>query len=313
MPAATTHGEGIFLVLRGEVVRAWEERAAHSERLEALRAAFARAGAPIATSTAIRSSGGPETGMSSSTPSPIFGGEIALECGYSSASIRERIYAKRDPDQTGILLYTAATDSEGTLGGVARLSAPRELERILDAAFRSASAAPLTPCAPSTSPSPPRTPSTPRRVTPVSSPQRPPARTATASSTAACWSSSTRPTEQRCRPSSDPGCAEPVGESTSWPVRQLFESAATAGRSLPPAQAERLGRALSEIATPDEAAPVAYLIPSTSFAAAVEHLLTAWRACFQLSPGFSVGGPVAAAAHAHAVARLDRAGRWSWW
>jgi phosphatidylserine/phosphatidylglycerophosphate/cardiolipin synthase-like enzyme len=95
-----------------------------------------------------------------------------------------------------------------------------------------------------------------------------------------------------------------VGESTSWPARQLFESAATAGRSLPPAQAERLGRALSEVATPDEAAPVAYLIPSTSFAAAVEHLLTAWRACPTVT-GLSVGIAVAAAAHAHALARLS--------
>ena len=95
-----------------------------------------------------------------------------------------------------------------------------------------------------------------------------------------------------------------MGESTSWPARQLFESAATAGRSLPPAQAERLGRALSEVATPDEAAPVAYLIPSTSFAAAVEHLLTAWRACPTVT-GLSVGVAVAAASHAHALARLS--------
>ena len=95
-----------------------------------------------------------------------------------------------------------------------------------------------------------------------------------------------------------------MSESTSWPARQLFESAAAAGRSLPPAQAERLGRALSEVATPDEAAPVAYLIPSTSFAAAAEHLLTAWRACPTVT-GLSVGVAVAAAAHAHALARLN--------
>jgi hypothetical protein len=138
VPAATTHGEGIFLVLRGEVVRAWEERAAQSERLEALRAAFAR------WRTNRNLDGDPEQRWPGDryvllhTLSHLLVREIALECGYSSASIRERIYAKRDPDQVGILLYTAATDSEGTLGGVARLSAPRELERILDAAFQNA-------------------------------------------------------------------------------------------------------------------------------------------------------------------------------
>jgi hypothetical protein len=138
VPAATTHGEGIFLVLRGEVVRAWEERAAQSERLEALRAAFAR------WRTNRNLDGDPEQRWPGDryvllhTLAHLLVREIALECGYSSASIRERIYAKRDPDQAGILLYTAATDSEGTLGGVARLSAPRELERILDAAFQNA-------------------------------------------------------------------------------------------------------------------------------------------------------------------------------
>src|SRR5581483_536990 len=49
---------------------------------------------------------------------------LALECGYSQASIRERLYAlsPEDPDgpMAGVLLYTAAPDSEGTLGGLVR-------------------------------------------------------------------------------------------------------------------------------------------------------------------------------------------------
>jgi hypothetical protein len=45
--------------------------------------------------------------------------ELALDCGYSAASIRERIYADVDGPrpQAGILIYTAAADSDGTLGG----------------------------------------------------------------------------------------------------------------------------------------------------------------------------------------------------
>ena len=53
--------------------------------------------------------------------------ELALECGYSASSIRERIYASA-PDNggmAGVLLYTAAPDSEGTLGGLVRLGEPR--------------------------------------------------------------------------------------------------------------------------------------------------------------------------------------------
>ena len=54
--------------------------------------------------------------------------QLSLECGYSAASLRERIYA-REPGEpggpmAGFLLYTAAPDSEGTLGGLVALGEP---------------------------------------------------------------------------------------------------------------------------------------------------------------------------------------------
>lgn len=65
--------------------------------------------------------------------------ELALECGYSASSIRERIYATRPdgegPDMAGVLLYTAAPDSEGTLGGLVALGEPQRLGRLLDQAL----------------------------------------------------------------------------------------------------------------------------------------------------------------------------------
>lgn len=65
--------------------------------------------------------------------------QFAVECGYTTASIRERIYS-RSPggDQepmAGILLYTAAPDSEGTLGGLVALGEPMTLGRHLDQAL----------------------------------------------------------------------------------------------------------------------------------------------------------------------------------
>lgn len=67
--------------------------------------------------------------------------QLALECGYATASIRERIYC-RDPGEdgeamAGVLLYTAAPDSEGTLGGLVSLGRPETLGRHLDQAFQS--------------------------------------------------------------------------------------------------------------------------------------------------------------------------------
>jgi hypothetical protein len=64
---------------------------------------------------------------------------ITLECGYSHASIRERLYAypPEHPDgpMAGVLLYMAASDSEGTLGGLVALGEPDELGRHLRGAL----------------------------------------------------------------------------------------------------------------------------------------------------------------------------------
>jgi hypothetical protein len=65
--------------------------------------------------------------------------QFAVECGYTAASIRERIYS-RPPGgdlepMAGVLLYTAAPDSEGTLGGLVALGDPKALGRHLDQAL----------------------------------------------------------------------------------------------------------------------------------------------------------------------------------
>jgi hypothetical protein len=63
--------------------------------------------------------------------------ELALECGYNAASIRERIYADTlvGSPQAGILIYTAAADSDGTLGGLVDLGKPENLGRLLEQAL----------------------------------------------------------------------------------------------------------------------------------------------------------------------------------
>lgn len=58
--------------------------------------------------------------------------QLAIECGYSSASITERIYSQNPVDgdpMAGVLIYTSAADSEGTLGGLCALGEPDKLGR----------------------------------------------------------------------------------------------------------------------------------------------------------------------------------------
>jgi MrfA Zn-binding domain len=68
----------------------------------------------------------------------IFIRELALESGYSAASVRERIYAAghgEAPDVAGVLVYTAAPDSHGTLGGLVELGKPENLGRLIQQAL----------------------------------------------------------------------------------------------------------------------------------------------------------------------------------
>ena len=60
------------------------------------------------------------------------------ECGYGAASLQERIYISDGPNNmAGVLIYTAAGDSEGTMGGLVRMGNPDYLERIVEKAIES--------------------------------------------------------------------------------------------------------------------------------------------------------------------------------
>lgn len=140
VPAAEVRGEGIFLKLPEEQLLAWESNVAGSDRLESLREAHQRWRSRRGLDAAASWPG--ERYVLLHTLSHLLINELALECGYSAASIRERIYAREasdaGPAMAGILLYTAAPDSEGTLGGLVALGEPETLARILDQATRRA-------------------------------------------------------------------------------------------------------------------------------------------------------------------------------
>lgn len=60
--------------------------------------------------------------------------QFSYECGYGSASLRERIYCNvefPDDPMAGVLIYTASGDSEGSLGGLVRQGKTGNLEAIV--------------------------------------------------------------------------------------------------------------------------------------------------------------------------------------
>lgn len=67
--------------------------------------------------------------------------QLVFECGYSTASLRERLYISADlaAPMAGFMIYTAAGDSEGTLGGLVRLGRPERLGPVVMRALARAS------------------------------------------------------------------------------------------------------------------------------------------------------------------------------
>ncbi len=138
VPATEVHGEGVFIRFNEEELQKWEQRAAVIEIDRKLFAGHrgwrnARKLDPDEAYPGIRYA-------LLHTLAHLLIREMALECGYNAASIRERIYADTEgsQQQAGILIYTAAADSDGTLGGLVDLGKPENLGRLLESAFNRA-------------------------------------------------------------------------------------------------------------------------------------------------------------------------------
>lgn len=138
LPAIEVFGEGIFIALHEGRVASWESR---SEVVKRAQIAERRRGDDLVGSR-FEAAASPRFIMLH-TFAHLLIRELVLECGYASSSLRERIYAQAPdgggPAQAGILIYTAAGDAEGTLGGlVDQGRSPRLASVILRALERSA-------------------------------------------------------------------------------------------------------------------------------------------------------------------------------
>ena len=135
VPASEVHGEGIFIRFDERTVAEWERQTPVQTRSQKLEKGHrdwrsARAQNPEKGYPGIRYA-------MLHTFAHLLIRELALECGYNAASIRERIYAKSggESPMAGVLLYTAATDSDGTLGGLVDLGKPENLGRLIEQAL----------------------------------------------------------------------------------------------------------------------------------------------------------------------------------
>ena len=138
VPTSVVHGEGIFIRFNESELATWECGEAVRKRDTMLQAGHR--GWCIARNL---EHGKKYPGIRYAmlhTLSHLLIRELSLECGYNAASIRERIYADTNDEdkQAGILIYTAAADSDGTLGGLVHLGKPENLGRLLFQALQRA-------------------------------------------------------------------------------------------------------------------------------------------------------------------------------
>jgi hypothetical protein len=139
LPAIEVFGEGIYIELNEAAISDWI--AEHSEwlverlpdnyllRLDAVPQAFPPLGG-ISREWAARY-------LLIHSFAHALINQLVFECGYSSASLRERLYVSSDPvaPMAGMLIYTAAGDSEGTMGGLVRLGRPERLSGVVSRAL----------------------------------------------------------------------------------------------------------------------------------------------------------------------------------
>jgi len=136
LPAIEVRGEGIFLALNEERLSSWETRPDVVARVSECEARHQadwkeRYGEDAKPPQAIT-----PRYMLCHTLAHALMRQLTLECGYSSASLQERIYAGAGEEQmAGLLIYTATPDSDGTLGGLERQGKAGRIAGILQRAI----------------------------------------------------------------------------------------------------------------------------------------------------------------------------------
>lgn len=128
LPAYTVFGEGLYLEFEEGRLRDWESKRPVAERVRRLADRFLGEQQ--------------ERGLEEREITPrlilvhtvahLIINQLIFECGYSTASLRERLFVSNDLDEpmAGLLIYTAAGDSEGTMGGLVRMGKPGNLDSV---------------------------------------------------------------------------------------------------------------------------------------------------------------------------------------
>jgi len=123
-PAVRNVGEGIYLSLDMTALKTWESQSGVVSRV-------AKIDANLLKNNRI-----PSHGESSPrfvllhTLSHLLIQELVVACGYTAASLSERVFSTKD--HAGVLVYTASSSADGTMGGLVAMAQPDSFKKIFE-------------------------------------------------------------------------------------------------------------------------------------------------------------------------------------
>lgn len=136
LPAIDVFGEGIFLEFNEEKLKKWASDESVSKRVKKMSDSYKASFFCKWKDGDLR----PEYVLIH-TFAHLLINQLSFECGYGSSSIRERIYCEQNANKynmTGVLIYTASGDSEGSLGGLVRQGEKGRIEDTILSALKNA-------------------------------------------------------------------------------------------------------------------------------------------------------------------------------
>ncbi len=126
LPAIEVNGEGLFIRLAGDHLAEWSSRPAVLKRVAWLAEQDRRRHEEwgVASKRAIT-----PTFLLVHALAHALINQLSLDAGYPAGSLRERLYY--DDDARGVLIYTATTDSAGSLGGLISQGEAERFEHLI--------------------------------------------------------------------------------------------------------------------------------------------------------------------------------------
>jgi hypothetical protein len=137
LPAIEVRGEGIFVQLNIGALCQWEAQPEVLDRVLPVTRSWRKEWRKRNGDDPISFEATPRLLMLHALSHALIR-QLTLECGYSTASLRERLYVSEGAGgMAGVLIYTATSDSDGTLGGLQRRGSPDLLGPTVIGALRS--------------------------------------------------------------------------------------------------------------------------------------------------------------------------------